>query len=178
MTIETEEFSRFYLDFREGVEQINAYSSDIFLNKLFFSQLISLMEKYLSDVFIYEISHDETLLKKLANENKFKAQSLPVAFALNHSVSDWIVAAMKSMVWHRLSEVRIFYKNVLGISFDIERPVLDAIKKRHDLVHRCGFDLAGLSVSVSEQELDDLRVTVDNFVRKIDLAYQKLTSEI
>lgn len=96
---------------------------------------------------------------------------MPVAFALNHSVSDWIIAAMRSMVWHRLSEVRIFYKNVLGIGFDIERPVLDAIKKRHDLVHRCGFDLAGLSVSVSHQELGDLMVIIDDFVRKIDLAY-------
>ena len=102
---------------------------------------------------------------------------MPVAFALNHSVSDWVVAAMKSMVWHRLSEVRIFYKNVLGISFDIERPVLDAIKKRHYLVHRCGFYLAGLSVSVSEQALDDLRVTIDSFVRKIELAYLELTSD-
>lgn len=71
MTIETQEFSRFYLEFRQGIELVESYPSDVFLNKLFFSQLISLMEKYLCDVFIYEISHDETLLKKLANENKF-----------------------------------------------------------------------------------------------------------
>ena len=78
---------------------------------------------------------------------------------------------MKQLVWHRLNDIQIFYKNVLGIAFDLERPIMDAINKRHHIVHRNGFDLDNNAISVSDHDLTNLILAVDNFILKIDAQY-------
>jgi len=163
--------SEFYVSFKDSIDGLRGYSSDSLLNRLFFSHVISVMEKYLYDIFIHEISEDSTKLKRLANQNKFKEQKIGVAFALNNSVANWIIDTIKKMVWHRLNDIQILYKDVLGIRFELERSVIDAINKRHDLVHRNGFDTDGNAVSVSEEELSNLISTIDQFISRIDDEY-------
>lgn len=171
MTTDIQRKSGFYRSFKDSMDRLGSYSCDPLLNLLFFSHVISVMEKYLYDLFIHEISENSTKLKRLANQNKFKEQKIGVAFALNNSVSDWIIDTMKKMVWHRLNDIQILYKDVLGIRFELERSVIDAINKRHDLVHRNGFDTEGNAVSVSEEELSNLISTIDQFISKIDHEY-------
>ena len=161
MTTDAQIKSEFYRAFKNSMDHLKAYPSDPLLNQLFFSHIISVMEKYLYDLFIHEISEDNKKLRRLANQNKFKEQKLGVAFALNHSVADWIIDTMKKMVWHRLNDIQILYKEVLNVSFELELPVIDAIRKRHDLVHRNGFDMEGNIVSISEEGLGTLISTID-----------------
>jgi hypothetical protein len=130
------------------------------------------MEKYLYDIFIHEISTNNHKLRALANQNKFKEQKLGVAFALNNSVSSWIIDTMIKMVWHRLNDIQILYKDVLGITFELERPILDAITKRHHLVHRNGVDFEDNPISVSKDELYNLIAVVDSFILKIEKEYE------
>jgi len=163
--------SPFYQSFKADIDALSGIQNDSLLNRLVFSQTITVMEKYLYDVFIHEISSDPAKLQRLANENKFKEQKLAVAFALNNNVSDWIVDTMKKMVWHRLNDIHILYKNVLSITFNLKRPVIDAINKRHHLVHRNGFDIQGNVVSVTKGELNALFSVVDDFISNIDDAY-------
>jgi hypothetical protein len=78
---------------------------------------------------------------------------------------------MKKMVWHRLNDIQILYKNVLIITFDLERPIINSINKRHHLIHRNGFDLQGNTVPVTQGELNALFSAIDNFISKIDDKY-------
>ncbi len=173
MTTDTQGRSGFYNAFKSDLNALRNYQNDPLINRLLFSHAISIMEKYLYDLFIHEISTNEAKLKRLANQNKFKEQKLGVAYALNNSVSDWMIDTMKRMVWHRLNEIKVFYRDVLDISFELKRPMLDAINKRHHLVHRNGFDLEGNPVSISDGDLNTLIVAIDGFISQIDEKYNE-----
>lgn len=171
MTTETKGRSIFYKSFKSDLNAVGKYQNDPLINQLFFSHTITIMEKYLYDLFIHEISTNEAKLKRLANQNKFKEQKLGVAFALNNSVSDWIINTVKQIVWHRLNDIQSFYRDVIDISFDVDRLVIDAINKRHHLVHRNGFDLEGNTISISDSDLNNLINIIDRFISDIDKKY-------
>ena len=174
MTAETPRQSDFYLSFESDLRKLATYHDDPLMNRLLFSHVITIMEKYLSDLFIYEISNNDGKLKRLANQNKFKVQKVTVEFALNNSVPNLIIDAMKRMVWHRLNDIQVFYKEVLGIPFELERDVINAINKRHHLVHRNGFDFEGNTVPVNDEELRTLISMIDEFISNIDEKYINL----
>lgn len=171
MNTSTQGRSQFYHSFRTDIDALAGIEGSPLLNRMAFSQAITVMEKYLYDVFLSEISSNDRKLQRLANENRFKEQKLSVAFALNNSVGDWMIRSMRMMVWHRLNDVQIIYKNVLGLVFEIERPVIDAINRRHHLVHRNGFDLRGEAINITESDLCALFRSLDDFVSTIDEAY-------
>lgn len=105
-------FSGFYNEYKTGIDNILVQNKDHFHNKLYFSHVISLVEKYLYDLFIYEVSSNKTALDKLASHNKFKGQSLKIPFLLHNKVEDFMIKAMKNFVWHKLNDVDAFYKHV------------------------------------------------------------------
>lgn len=153
------------------MDALSRVQDDPLLNKLVFSHAVTILEKYLCDLFIHNLSSDPEMLRRLANENMFREQRVGVVFALNNCISDWMIKAMKRLVWHRLNDIQILYKNVLLITFDLDRSILDAINKRHHLVHRNGFDWEGNAVSVVQRDLDVLFSDIDEFVSRIDRQY-------
>jgi hypothetical protein len=172
MTSEPQSHSGFYQQYVVGVDNITAQNKDSFHNQLYFANMISLMEKYLSDLFIHEISTNQTALVKLASHKHFKSMSLKIPFLLHNRVEDYMINAMKSMVWHRLNDVEMFYKNVLDIQFNTSRNLLDILKTRHHLVHRNGFDLDNSKVDISENKLNSCIGTINGFIVDIDKKYQ------
>jgi hypothetical protein len=72
MNISHQNKSPFYRSFKSDIDALLRVQNDPLLNRLVFSHAITVMEKYLYDVFIHEISSDPTKLQRLANENKFK----------------------------------------------------------------------------------------------------------
>jgi len=164
--------SSFFEEYKSGIDCISSQNRDDFHNKLYFSNVISLMEKYLYDLFIYEISNDRVALVKLGTQNRFKLESLKIPYLLHNCVEDFIINSMKNLVWHRLNDVDVFYKNVLNIPFNINSNLLGKLKVRHDIVHRNGYDLNGNKVEISDHELDDCISTTNTFIKDIDKKYQ------
>lgn len=141
---------------------------DSFLNRLYFAHAISLMEKYLSDLLIKEIESNPTALRRLAGTPKFHAQCLPIPKALNISVKDYVVHAMRNEVWHRLNDVKLFYRAALDVDFHIPAALVAAIEKRHHIIHRNGVDLEGNAVVVSDEALAALSAEITRFLKDID----------
>ncbi|MDM8541956.1 hypothetical protein QUF90_12785 [Desulfococcaceae bacterium HSG9] len=166
--------SRFYDEYHSGIRIITAQNNDEFHNKLYFSNIISLMEKYLYDLFIYEISSDRNALVILGTQNKFSAVSLKIPYLLHNRVEEYIINAMKNIVWHRLNDIDVFYKNVLGIQFNLSRAILNILKIRHDIVHRNGFDIEGNMVVITAQKLETCINLISSFILDIDDKYQAL----
>ncbi|MBF4317149.1 hypothetical protein EAY30_19760, partial [Vibrio anguillarum] len=104
--------------FNDGIANIRAQRRDSFHNQLYFSNVISLMEQFLSHLFIFEITNCHQSLQKLANHDKFRAATVTIPFALNNSIEAYLVRSMKALVWHRLNDVEMYYKKVLGIRFN------------------------------------------------------------
>jgi len=167
--------SRFYDEYQSGIRIITAQNNnDEFHNKLYYSNVISLMEKYLYDLFIYEISSDRNALVTLGTQNKFSAASLKIPYLLHNSVEKYIINTMKNIVWHRLNDIDVFYKNVLGIQFNLSTAILNILKIRHDIVHRNGFDIEGNMVVITDQKLENCINLINSFILDIDKKYQAL----
>ncbi len=167
--------SRFYDEYQSGMRKITLQTNnDEFHNQLYYSNVISLMEKYLYDLFIYKISSDRNALVTLGTQKKFSAVSLKIPYLLHNRVEEYIINAMKNMVWHRLNDIDVFYKNVLGIQFNLSRDILNVLKIRHDIVHRNGFDLKGNIVVITDQKLKTCINLINSFILDIDNKYQAL----
>ncbi|HCE4571542.1 TPA: hypothetical protein NJ576_000647 [Vibrio parahaemolyticus] len=157
--------------FTEGLTQIRAQSRDSFHNQLYFSNVISLMEQYLSNLFIFEITNSPESLRKLASHDKFRSATVTVPFALNNPIDEYLIHSMKALVWHRLNDVEMYYKKVLGIRFNISIELLKQLELRHDLVHRNGHTLDGDKVDITDGDLDQCIALVELFVLDIHAKY-------
>ncbi|MGI2125324.1 HEPN domain-containing protein [Shewanella oncorhynchi] len=172
MTSNQYEPSEFLIEYRDGINKIGRQTKDDFHNKLYFSNVVSLMEKYLYDLFVHEITTDRSALVKLGMTNKFKSESLKIPYLLHNNIEDFIVNAVKNFVWHRLNDVDVFFKNVLLINFNLNGKLLALLKVRHDIVHRNGFDLEGNPVIISDQDLLECMTTITAFIEDIDKKYK------
>ena len=157
--------------FSDGITNVQEQSKDSFHNQLYFSNVISLMEQYLSNLFIYEVKNERRSLQKLADHDKFKSAKISVPFALNNSIETYLVTSMKSLVWHRLNDVEMYYKKVLDISFNISRELLSQLELRHDLIHRTGYKLDGSIVNITEEKLNRCITLVEVFINDIHSKY-------
>ena len=164
--------SSFYEEFCSGIEIIEKQSSDEFHNKLYFSNVISLMEKYLYDLFIHEISSNREAIVRLGTQNKFRTESLKIPYLLHHTVEEYLINAMKNMVWHRLNDIDVLFKNVIGIKINISTTLLEILNIRHHIIHRNGYDLEGNKVVIEDQDLQNCIALVNSFVCEINKKYQ------
>ena len=168
--------SSFYRDFKIGLDYLKEQEGDELHRCLYFSNVISLMEKYLLDLFIYEISTDRNKIVKLATHPKFKAQSIKLTYALNNSMEEYIIHSMKNIVWHRLNDIDIFYKAVLNIKFNLSSELLENLNIRHHIVHRNSYDIEGCKVNISKETLHHCICNVDLFISQIDKKYYQENS--
>lgn len=169
-----EQSSQFFKSFQLGVDQIRASETtdDLHL-KLYISYIVSLMEKYLSDVFIYEISTNRENLMRLATHPKFRQQKLTLPYVLNHDVEAYLITSVKNLVWHRLNDVETLYKHVLDIDMNIQRELLEKLKLRHDIVHRNGYSIDNQLIVVTHQQLCDCIRLFVSFVKEVDANFIK-----
>jgi hypothetical protein len=157
--------------FDEGIRQVKVQNKDSFHNQLYFSNVISLMEQYLSGLFIFEIKSSRISLQKLVSHDKFRYATVTVPFALNNSIEDYLIKSMKSLVWHRLNDVEMYFKKVTNIRFNISGDLLAQLELRHDLVHRNGHKLDGSVVNITDEILTNCITLIEEFIRDIHTKY-------
>jgi hypothetical protein len=80
-----------------------------------------------------------------------------------------ILGYMQNIVWHNWSNVGPLFKYGLGVQAGF-RLFDDAIKKRHDIVHRSGHTKEGAKVDIGSQEISDLCAQIESFA--YDLSQQ------
>lgn len=98
--------------------------SNEYQKNLLFSSIISSMEVYLSDVFIYLVNYNE---KYLENYSKGKEDS-----------NDKLLEDLEFRSFHNLDYTKKVYEKSFDISFPEYEHLKPLIEKRHDIVHRNG----------------------------------------
>lgn len=166
--------SSFSTDFSNGISLIQqaAADTDGFHRQLYFSNVISLMEKYLSDLFLYEVTAKEDVFKLMTTANKFKTQKYAVAEVFNGDVKIKVINSVKNLVWHRLNDIDPLYKHTFNIRMHIHTGLTDKLALRHDLVHRNGYTLDGQAVIISNEALNECISTVADFINNVESKYQ------
>ena len=148
--------------------------------RMVFSNLITIMETYLSDTFIGLVRSSEGCMRKfVATTPEFKERRLSLAeiYESMDKISDITEKYLGSVVWHRLRVVRNMYRDTLGVAFP-ERleNIFRAIEVRHALVHRNG-KIEGEYVDITKERVQELAEEIDKFICSIAEQIKQLGDE-
>lgn len=166
--------STYYQDFKAGLDKIalQVEHADDFHLALYYASLVSMMEKYLFDVFITEIESDQSAFLRMCTMDKFANQTFKLSQILHGDIKKHVITSVKSMVWHRLNDVDLLYKKVFDFGLNISRVLTHLINTRHDIVHRNGFNLAGEAIHLDRGMLTAAITILGQFIRDIDSQYR------
>ena len=184
-----EQVSEFYPRFQTSVDAVRRLldhnfdkTDESFLFALLFVNAITILEAYLSDVFMSLVLKHPTLLRKFVEQDPiFKKQKATIAQLFHHM--DTIPARVKDHLYvfpfHRLEKVRKMYASVLGITFPSGwADILKAVNVRHDLVHRNGVTKEGKSIITSLKDVQTLMTQIESFISSIDEKVTRLTESL
>jgi hypothetical protein len=157
------------------VEQIN---SEPTLLRLFYGNIISALETYLSDLIINAVNSDEVTLKKVIQEHKlFGKEKIELSdiFITFATLKESAIKALQGLLYHNLNIILPLYKNAFRIDFSpLVGGLYDCIMIRHDIVHRNGRDFRGKVHNITVQQLHDLIDCTNEIVDYVNTEFQKL----
>ena len=156
------------MQFEKNIEHIQNSTKCDYSFKLFYANLVTVMETYLSNIFIDTVSTNTNLMKRLTKSNKFKNQNVNLYIALTNDMNKYIVGLIKQIIFHNLSNIRPLFKEVLDIEVSIKQEILDLIEKRHHIIHRNGFDKNNNSVSIRVEDIDTTINFLTKYIERID----------
>ena len=168
-----------------------------YLHKLLYANIITVIETYLSYTFIGMIYNHKDLIRKfIENTPKIEDRKILIAGICkimesieSRSCEKVIIADAykiiknieskagdycRSFVWHRMDDVAKMYEDVLSVKFPNTGEIKNAVKKRHDIVHRNGKNRTSHDIDITQEHISSLIATVREFVNNIEMQIQKL----
>lgn len=140
--------------------------------RLVYSNLIAILESYLSDTFSSAVLNNKSYINSLFLSVKdFSDKKYSIHDAVNWQSNEKKIALkfIHEIVWHNLPKAHHLYKNVLKITLpQDDGSLMKAISKRHDIVHRNGKNTKGRSFRLEKGDLITLLNNIDNYVREIE----------
>ncbi len=133
--------------------QNNAFS----LNVMIYGHVVAATEGFLSSVFIRTTVGSESLTRRLVetdptfSEMKFSMSQL---FKERESIKDTVASYLQKLIFHDLKKIKPMYKSVLGHDLGDIAWLFKAVSKRHDCVHRAGYDKDGNQLTFSDGETE------------------------
>lgn len=148
------------------VDQSNVFS----LNVMIYGHVVAATEGFLSSVFIKTTVGREDLIRRLVETDpefskmKFSMSQL---FEKRESIKDTVATYLQKLIFHDLKKVKPMYKSVLGHDLGEIDWLFKAVSKRHDCVHRAGYDKDGKPLTFAENEVEILIQNVRNMSQSI-----------
>jgi hypothetical protein len=153
-----------------------------FLRNLLFINIITSMETYLSDAFIYNLKKNERFLKKFiqvykdkdfANKSKLSNIIDKYKDINNTTIKEFLTSEcldeLKNITFHKLDFVKEMYMQTYGVIFPSDlKKIFIAIKNRHGLVHRNGKDENGSPIDIKIDYLKETIKVMDEFIKDVD----------
>lgn len=120
------------------------FGTEVLLRRMAFSNIISILETFLSDHIIDRVKNDDEVLSNLGKKYRdFKDSSYKLSELIDRNMSprDIAIEKLQNTVFHNLSKINIMYESAFGITFPRFGTLITAIEVRHDIVHRNGYQL-------------------------------------
>lgn len=172
------EHTSFFYSFEENVQNLKHLleiktDKQQALNYLLYSNVITLLETYLSDVFISTVCNFLPLMRRLLESDpEFKNRKFDLSdiFSKYDNLHTDIQEYLSGLLYHNISKIKNLYESVLSISFPSDLVFLyKAVDVRHDLVHRNGKSKKGIKHKIGKTDVDNLLSSVITFITDIDL---------
>ncbi|MEX5748921.1 hypothetical protein [Massilia sp. X63] len=143
------------------------------LEQLSFSSAITAFESYLWETMSYAVESDPKSLQDIVTKHKaFSEQPMLLGdiYKKLDSIKDMVKAYLQNLVWHRFDVVAPLMAHGLRVKLPSFKPFIDAVIKRHDIVHRSGFSKTGEPITVSRAEIKTLIGTIRAFADELEHA--------
>ncbi|MGY3510653.1 hypothetical protein [Bradyrhizobium lupini] len=146
------------------------------VNRLVFSHQVTALETYLGDTLINEVFSDTNVLERLLDGDKDLSKekfTLPEIAKDPGLINRKVREHLKSILYHNLQKVDVLYHVALGIRIlDLARDkptLLEAVRLRHDCVHRNGRDKEGRELDIfTKVFVQDTADAIKDLVEKIE----------
>lgn len=148
-----------------------APSAQLLARNLAFSSVITSLESFLWETVVYWVDHDNSTIANIVkNIPVFRDQPLKLGqiFEKSETLKDDVKAYLQNLVWHQWNKVAPLFTVGLGLETPGFGQFEDALKKRHDIVHRSGISKTGVPVSVDDREIEALCEQIIRFATEID----------
>ncbi len=152
-------------------------SNEFSLNVMIYGNVVAATEGFLSSVFIKSTTSSEELIRRLVetdssfSEMKFSMSEL---FRERESIKETVAAYLHKLIFHNLNKIKPMYKSVLGHDLGDIGWLFKAVTKRHDCVHRAGYEKDGKKLTFSANELETLIQRVSNLCQSIMVTVNQL----
>lgn len=133
--------------------------------------IVSAIEGYLAGVFIHLVTNSDELTRKLVESDpEFSKQkfTLKEIYEKQSTLKVTVSMYLKGLIFHDLKKIKPMYKAVLGHDFKDISWLFEAVKIRHDCVHRAGYDKDGNKVSLTTDTIVDLLGHVTDLSNEIE----------
>jgi len=177
--------------FQDSRDDLNALrrqggnsDSKTLLRKVLFQQYITLLEAFLGDTFTRVAKQSPSAINEVIKRlDAFKDSKVSYRELASkpHFLRDKVVEYFENLSWHNLHKADQICEAMLSVRlFDDDKQkarLLEAVRVRHDLVHRNGKSRDGSAHDIDDERLQTLAVDVDNVARKVSGAYTEWQSQ-
>lgn len=129
------------------------------LYNMLYTKVVTAIEAYLSGIFIDTVINSDDLIRKLVESDPELAKrqfSLKEIFTQWNDLKNIVAKYLKDLIFHDIKKIKPMYRDVLEIDFGQVAWLFLAIRKRHDFVHRNGFDKEGVEVVIDKEMIFEL----------------------
>ena len=133
--------------------------------------MITALESYLSDKFIKRVMRDAATLRRFVESTPdFCNEKIPVSEVLKvaETINLKVRSYLSNIVWHNLGRIKQMYKATLDADFGHIGPLMEAITKRHNIVHRNGLDKDGNVIGISVEDIRDIISQAESLIDAIE----------
>lgn len=150
------------------------------VNRLVFSHMVTALEAYLGDTLLNVVASDAVAMQQLIDsDDELSKQKFTLAEIRKEPglVERKVREHLRAILYHNLAKVDVIYGIALGIRIldltDKKADLFQAVRLRHDCVHRNGFDKDGQELSTFTREfVSQTADTVRSLVERIERAVQ------
>ncbi|MDN3403251.1 MULTISPECIES: hypothetical protein [unclassified Pseudoalteromonas] len=139
--------------------------------------VVSAIEGYLAGTFIHKVTNSEELIRKLVEtdpEFSKRTFTLKEIFEKQSNLKVTVATYLKDLIFHDLKKVKPMFKDVLGHDFGDISWLFKDVVKRHDCVHRAGYNKDGEAIEVSKDSVLELLEKVEALANSVEATVGKL----
>lgn len=133
--------------------------------------IVSAIEGYLAGVFIHLVTNSDNLTRKLVESDpEFSKQkfTLKEIYEKQSTLKVTVSKYLKGLIFHDLKKIKPMYQTVLGHNFQDIAWLFEAVKIRHDCVHRAGYNKDGNRVLLTTGTILNLLSDVTDLSHEIE----------
>lgn len=133
-------------------------------NYLLFSNVYTIIETLLSDIFCFKIFNNKDIQRKfLENYDEFNTKKLTFAelFDKYENIENEINTTLDKFLWHKFETVMKLYEKVLDVKINLGY-FIKYRDLRHDIIHRNGRKQKINDLDYNIVEISDIEKLIDN----------------